>query len=139
MAITYRINGYLVDANGDDNNLVDFQHLFERNTDLIGTLDIDNSPEWEWTDDCPENSENCSKEDYSCRFDHPIQSNEEIENVFSTIAKYFSRHCLFLRFPNTSDAWTLNEENWIKLMRGIADGNGRSMEDFNPEGKRSAE
>lgn len=62
-------------------------------------------------------------------------SEKELENVFSTVAKYFTQHCLFLRSPNTSDAWTLNEENWNKLMRRVAMGEEGKLE-FYKDGEK---
>ena len=68
MAKTYKIYGYLVDANGDDNNLVDIEEVFNSYTDLFGNLNVTVSPNWEWDDDCPENKKGCSNEEYEKRF-----------------------------------------------------------------------
>lgn len=69
MAKTYKIEGYLVDANGDDENLVDISEVLNRHTDLFGNLNVTISPDWKWDDDCPENFEGCSPEDYARRFE----------------------------------------------------------------------
>ena len=67
MARTFKITGYMVDAN-DDYDEDDLQRIIEGHTDLFGNLKIVASSEWEWGDDCPENYKTCSMEDYERRF-----------------------------------------------------------------------
>lgn len=69
MAKTYKIQGYLVDANGDDANVVDIENIIDRFTDLFGDLGVTVSPDWEWDDDCPENKQGCTIADYERRFE----------------------------------------------------------------------
>lgn len=64
MAKTYKITGYMVDANGDGCNEVDIQAVLERYTDLFGDLNVIISPQWKFDDDCPENMEGCTQSDY---------------------------------------------------------------------------
>ena len=67
MARTFKITGYLVDAN-DDYDAEDIEGIIERHTDLIANLKIVASLEWKWDDDCPENFKGCTAEDYERRF-----------------------------------------------------------------------
>lgn len=72
MAKTYKIEGYLVDANGDDCNLAYIKEILHRSVDLFGNLNVTVSPDWEWDDDCPENKEGCSDEEYERRFKEEV-------------------------------------------------------------------
>jgi hypothetical protein len=67
MARTFKITGYLVDAN-DNYDAEDIERIIEHYTDLIANLKIVSSSEWKWDDDCPENFEGCTEGDYERRF-----------------------------------------------------------------------
>lgn len=67
MARTFKISGFLVDAN-DNYDAEDIQRTLERYTDLIPDLKIVVSSEWKWDDNCPENFKGCTTEDYERRF-----------------------------------------------------------------------
>ena len=67
MARTFKITGYLVDAN-DNYDAEYIEGIFERYTDFIANLKIISSPKWKWDDDCHENFEGCTEEDYERRF-----------------------------------------------------------------------
>ena len=67
MAKTFKISGYLIDAN-DNYDIEDIKRIIEYHTDMIANLNIIASPEWKWDDDCPENYEGCKAEDYERRF-----------------------------------------------------------------------
>ena len=55
IAKTYRVSGYIVYPNGDDLNGIDIEALLDRYTDTFNNLKVEESPTWEWDDDCHEN------------------------------------------------------------------------------------
>ena len=72
MAKTYKINGYIVDPNGDDYNEIDICKLLDRYTDSFYRITTVQSPTWEWDDDCPENHESLTDEMCEKRFERMI-------------------------------------------------------------------
>ena len=81
MARTFKVSGYLVDAN-DDYDAEDVQILIEYHTNLIANLKVVASPEWKWDDDCPENFEGCTTEDYERRFKQRVKKENDNAEQF---------------------------------------------------------
>ena len=67
-AKTYRVSGYVVEPNADNWNGTDIVAILDRYTDTLNNLKVEESPTWEWDDDCPENHFDLTDEMCEIRF-----------------------------------------------------------------------
>lgn len=69
IAKTYKISGYIVEPNADDLNGTDIVTMLDRFTDTFNNLKVEESPTWEFEDDCPENLYDLTDEMCEKRFE----------------------------------------------------------------------